>query len=178
MDEIENFGGCIVALERDQITLSIRMLSWNAFNESIKPVLTISVSSYEITHTSAPSLEETRDKEYEVDGLEIDKGQLSIWVYDFDKPIRIKGKSISFEFSELGPNETRLVLSASRKAQEGQYRQIAELRRKLGAIEKFVLEAENRINLKSKGHPEGTEGYKMYKGQLELLRRIKHKLNT
>jgi len=180
MEEIGNFGGHVVAIERDQGNLSVRMMSWDAFDEGIKPVLTVSVSSYDITETSAPSLEEAKEEEYEIDGVEIDKDKdkLSIWVYDFDEPIIIKGKSIAYEFSGLGPNETQLVLSTSRKAQDEQYKQIVELRKKLDVIEKFIIETETRINIKSTTHPEGTQGYRMYQGQLEVLHRIKHILNT
>ena len=178
MEEISNFVGHIVVIERDQSNLSIRMVPLYVFDGDIKPVLTVSVYSYVITDTSAPSLEETKENEYEIQEVEIEKDQLSLWIYDFDEPIMIKGESISYEFSGLKPNETQLILSNSRKARDEQYKQIVELRKNLDAIGKFIIETETRIKLKSTGHPEGTEGYRLYNGQLELLNRIKHKLNT
>jgi gamma-glutamylcyclotransferase (GGCT)/AIG2-like uncharacterized protein YtfP len=180
MEEISNFVGHIVAIERDQSNLSVRMVPLYAFNGDIKPVLTVSVCAYDITDTSAPSLEEVKENEYEIQEVEIEKenDQLSLWIYDYDEPIIIKGKSIAYEFSGLEPNETHLILSNSRKAQDEQYKQIVELRKNFDAIGKFIIETETRIKLKSTGHPEGTVGYRLFHGQLELLNRIKNILNT
>lgn len=178
MEEVSNFVGHIVVIERDESNLSVRMVPLYAFDGDIKPVLTVSVSTYDITDTSAPSLEEVKENEYEVQEVEIEKDKLSLWIYDYDEPIIIKGKSIAYEFSGLEPNETQLILSNSRRAQDEQYKQIVELRKSLDAIGNFMIKTETRIKLKSVGHPEGTDGYRLYRGQLELLHRIKNILNT
>jgi gamma-glutamylcyclotransferase (GGCT)/AIG2-like uncharacterized protein YtfP len=178
MEEISNFVGHIVVIERDQSNLSVRMVPLSAYDGDIKPVLTVSANTYNITDTSAPSLEEVKENKYEVQELEIKKDKLSLWIYDYDEPIIIKGKSIAYEFSGLEPNETQLILSNSRRAQDEQYKQIVELRKSLDAIEKFMIKTETRIKLKSASHPEGTDGYRLYRGQLELLHRIKNILNT
>ena len=178
MEEISNFVGHVVVIERSQSKLSVRMVPLYAYDGDLIPVLTVSVSSFEIVNTSAPSLEETKENVYEIQEVEIEKDQLSLWIYDFDEPIIIKGKSIAYEFSGLEPNENQLILLYSRKAQGERYKQIVELRKTLDSIGKFIIEAETRIKLKLTGHPEGTDGYILYQGQLELLHRIKNILDT
>ncbi|MEP4545581.1 MAG: hypothetical protein ABJ000_05320 [Saccharospirillum sp.] len=177
-EKLRNFCGHLVDLLSKDNDLSIRLLSWNAFEEGCTPVLAINLYGYDYSISNQVELEEVKAQEYEIDGVEIEGSEVQIWVYGFDKPIIITCAEISYGFQELSESDLRSLLKISLASNNDQYKDIVALRNKIKSIEKFVSEQENRINIKCKNHPEGTEGNRLYKEQLKLLNRLRARLNT
>lgn len=176
MEELDNFCGYVRTVDRDDMVMSLRLLSWRAFDEALKPVLCLSVRRYELTPQDLGRLEEAQANGYEIDAIAIENGTVSIWVYDWDQPIEIGGQSIEYEFQELAGEEARFVISVLRTSQEQQYDQIVRLRRQLEVIEKFVSETERRIARKMEHHDKSGKVYRLYAAQLELFARLKNRL--
>jgi hypothetical protein len=173
-----NFCGHLVDLLSKDRELSLRLLSWSAFEEGCTPVLSIVINGYIFSSSNQVGLDEVKSQEYEIDGVEIKENEVQIWVYGFDKPLAIECSEVTHEFQGLSESDLRRLLKISQTSNDEQYKDIVALRNKLESIEKFVSEQENRINIKGASHPEGSDGYKLYKEQLKLLNRLRARLNT
>ncbi|MCZ4339910.1 hypothetical protein [Shewanella colwelliana] len=177
-EKLGNFGGHLVDLLSKDNELSLRLLSWNAFEEGYTPVLSIIINGYNLSSSNQVELDEVKSQEYEVDGVEIEENEVQIWVYGFDKPLTIQCSDVTYEFQGLSESDLRRLLKISQTSNNEQYKDIVALRNKIDSIEKFVSEQESRINIKCANHPEGSEGHKLYKEQLKLLNRLRSRLNT
>jgi len=178
MGELSNFCGHVVDLIRTDSSLSIRLLSWNALDEGVKPALTLSLTEYGPSSNNTLTLEIAKDKEYEIDSVELESERLQLWISGFDRPIEIKSKSIKYQFEDLTEADLRGLLKISRTSNGEKYKQIILLRNKIDTIAKFIDESESRLTIKSQSHPEGTDGYRIYKEQFKLLHRLRVRLNA
>lgn len=177
MKKIEEFAGYLASLKQNGSELLLRLSPWNGLDDEA-PVLLVRSESCSVTNLDGLTLESILKNAYEIDELELQENKLSIWVYDFETPVEVVGDNISFEFVPYSHEEYKKILVNKEKNYEQYYKENVELRKKINEIESFINQQEQRVLSKSATHPEGTEGYKIYKGQLKLLNKLKNKLNT
>ncbi len=177
MKKIEEFAGYLTSIKREDSEILLRLTPWDVSNDG-SPVLLVQSKSSRVTHPDGLTLESIFENEYEIDELEFNESKLSIWVYDFESPVEISGGNISFEFVPYNHEEYKNIILNKDKHLEQYYKEYVGLRNKIHEIESFIQQQEQRILSKSATHPEGTEGYKLYKEQLKLLSKLKNRLNT
>ena len=177
MKKIEEFAGYLTSLKRDGSVILLRLAPWDVRNDD-SPVLLVQSKSSRVTHPNGLTLESIFENEYEIDELELNENKLSIWVYDFDSPVEIYGENIIFDFVPYNHEEYKNIILNKDKHLEQYYKENVGLRKKLHEVASFIQQQEQRILFKSATHPEGTEGCKLYKGQLKILSKLKNRLNT
>jgi len=177
MKKIEEFAGHLTSLKQNGRELFLRLSPWDV-REDDSPVLLVRSESCTVTHSDGLTLESIFKNEYEIDELEFEENRLSIWAYDFESPVEVVGDNIIYEFVPYSHEEYRNILLNKDQHFEQYYKENVELRNKIHEIESFIHHQEQRVLLKSVTHPEGTEGYKIYKGQIKLLNKLKSRLNT
>lgn len=176
MKKIEEFAGYLTSLKQNGSELLLRLSPWDVRDDEA-PVLLVKSESCHVIHSDGLTLESILENEYEVDELELQENKLSIWVYDFESPVEIVGDDISFQFVPYNHEEYKKILINKDKHFELYCKENIELRNKINEVESFICQHEKIILSKSATHPEGTEGHKIYKGQLKLLNKLKNKLN-
>lgn len=177
MKKIEEFSGYLTSLKQNGSELLLRLSPWNV-REDDSPVLLVKSESCSVIHSDGLTLESIFKNEYEIVQLEFEENKLSIWVCDFESPVEVVGDNISFEFVPYSHEEYRNILLNKDLHFEQYYKENVELRNKIHGIESFIHQQEQRLLSKSVTHPEGTEGYKLYKEQIKLLNKLKSRLNT
>ena len=177
MKKIEEFAGYLTSLKQNGSELLLRLSPWDVRDDEA-PVLLVKSESCSVIHSDGLTLNSILKNEYEIDELELEENKLSIWVYDFESPVEVVGDNISFEFVPYNHEEYKNILVNKDKHFEQYYKENIELRNKINEVESFIHQQGQRILSKSATHPEGTEGYKLYKEQLKLLNKLKNRLNT
>lgn len=177
MGELSNFCGHVVDLIKTDNSLSLRLLSWSALDEGGKPVLIISLAEPMVSLNSPLTFDAAKDNEYKIDSVEIKRGKLQVWFHSFDRPIEVESNNIEYRFEDLSETDLRGLLKISRTGNDEKSKQVRSLRNKIDSLAKFIDESENRLSIKSQSHPEGTEGYKIYKEQFKLIHRLRAKLS-
>ncbi len=178
MGKLDNLRGQIVDSLAMEDKLSLRLLSWEAFDQAESPVLIVTMEKHTISATMKLFLDETKDNEFEVESLKIDSNALSINVKNYDQPIHIESKAIDYQFECLTETDLRQMLGRSRNFRNEQYQKILSLRNNVENIATFVDESISRVSIKPQSHPEGTQGYKVYKEQLKLLQKFRSRIET
>ncbi len=177
MKQIEDFSGFITSLERTEDSLSMRLMPWDVNNDKT-PVIVVSSDDYFISCSEGLTLESIKKNEYEIDEVELLKNKLSIWVYDFEFPVIVESSNLNFQFEPYNNSEYEIIIESKDKLNNEYYTELKMLRLKVNSVELFIEQQEQRIMTKSATHPEGSEGYRLYKELLNLLSKLNKKLNT
>ncbi|GAA3979845.1 hypothetical protein [Allohahella marinimesophila] len=177
-EKLKNFCGHLAALSSDNEKLSMRLLPWSSFTEDDTPVLVIDLVNYDFLKPTPITLGEVKAREYEIDGIELTEDQIKIWVYEFEEPLTIRCGAVSYGFQPFSESELLHFLKLSQARNSEQNEAIVSLRKTLSSIEKFVSEQEDRVTARYGHHPEGSEGHRLQKVQLNLLHRLRARLHT
>jgi hypothetical protein len=176
-ETLGNFGGYLDHISTDGQELTLRFISWNAYDEDILPVLLLRLSDYSIGENEY-TFEEVKENNLEVDGIEIDQSKVTVWVYGYDNAATLTCSSHEYEFQNLNEKDLRRFLAISREDGARRYKESMELKAKIDSLLKFMIEQENRISLKKSHHANGTKGNKLYAEQLKLLKRLTNRLEN